>query len=80
MFKLLGFEVRLDWSWLIIAALVVWAVHSAVDWDWEMPALTLIALVLAGSLIAGAEREEEPGAAEVAIEPPRAEPAAALAP
>jgi hypothetical protein len=37
------------------AALVVWATHSAVDWDWEMPALTLVALVLAGMLVATAE-------------------------
>jgi hypothetical protein len=37
------------------AALVVWATHSAIDWDWEMPALTLVALVLAGMLVATAE-------------------------
>jgi hypothetical protein len=32
------------------AGLVVWAVHAGVDWDWEMPALTLVALVLAARL------------------------------
>jgi hypothetical protein len=37
-----------------VAALVVFAVHSAVDWDWEMPALTLPVLVLAGLLLAQA--------------------------
>jgi O-antigen ligase len=37
------------------AALVVWGTHSAIDWDWEMPTLTLIALVLAGALIATSE-------------------------
>jgi O-antigen ligase len=37
------------------AALVVWATHSAVDWDWEMPALTLLAIVLAGMLVATGE-------------------------
>ncbi|HZG49881.1 MAG TPA: O-antigen ligase family protein [Thermoleophilaceae bacterium] len=36
------------------AALVTWAWHSALDWDWEMPALTLPALVLAGVLAAAA--------------------------
>jgi hypothetical protein len=36
-------------------ALVVWATHSAVDWDWEMPALTLVAIVLAGMLVATGE-------------------------
>ena len=36
------------------AALAVWAFHSAIDWDWEMPALTLSAVVLAGALLARA--------------------------
>ena len=39
-----------------IAALSVWLVHAGLDWDWEMPALSLIAMVLAGALIAHAER------------------------
>jgi hypothetical protein len=34
------------------AALAVWAAHSAIDWDWELPALTLVAAVLAGMLLA----------------------------
>jgi hypothetical protein len=34
------------------AALTTWAFHSAIDWDWEMPALTLVAVVLAGTLLA----------------------------
>jgi O-antigen ligase len=38
------------------AALTVWAFHSAIDWDWEMPALTLLAVILAGGLLAHAER------------------------
>jgi hypothetical protein len=37
------------------AALVVWATHSALDWDWQMPALTLVAVVLAGLIVATAE-------------------------
>ncbi|HYM57182.1 MAG TPA: O-antigen ligase family protein [Solirubrobacteraceae bacterium] len=32
------------------AGLVLWALHTGIDWDWEMPALTLVALVLAGLL------------------------------
>jgi O-antigen ligase len=39
----------------LVAALVVWALHSAIDWDWEMPALTLIAVVVAGALVARAD-------------------------
>jgi len=37
------------------AALAVWAVHSGVDWDWEMPALTLVAIVLAGAALGAAQ-------------------------
>jgi len=39
------------------AALAVWAVHSGVDWDWEMPALTLVAVALAGHALTLAQRE-----------------------
>jgi len=41
-----------------LAALVVWSLHASIDWDWEMPAVTLPALVLAGLLIVLAERED----------------------
>jgi len=34
------------------AALVVYAIHAPLDWDWEMPALTLVAIMLAGFTIA----------------------------
>jgi O-antigen ligase len=42
------------------AVLVVWAAHSALDWDWEMPALTLVAMVLAGLIVATADEEPQP--------------------
>jgi hypothetical protein len=35
-----------------VAALVAWVLHASIDWDWEMPAVTLPALILAGLLIA----------------------------
>jgi hypothetical protein len=38
-----------------MAGVLVWLVHSAVDWDWEMPALSLVALVLAGLLLAAGD-------------------------
>jgi hypothetical protein len=41
------------------AAFVVWATHSALDWDWEMPALTLVGLALAGLIVASAEEAPE---------------------
>jgi O-antigen ligase len=37
------------------AALAAFALHAGIDWDWEMPALTLVALALAGRLIAAGE-------------------------
>jgi hypothetical protein len=41
------------------AALVVWLLHSALDWDWHMPALTLVAIVLAGALVGLGESEAD---------------------
>jgi hypothetical protein len=38
-----------------IAALVVYLAHAPLDWDWQMPAVTLIALVLAGTVLALAQ-------------------------
>jgi O-antigen ligase len=34
------------------AALVAYAFHASIDWDWEMPALSLVAVALAGVLLA----------------------------
>jgi O-Antigen ligase len=39
-----------------VAALAVWAVHAGLDWDWEMPAVTLVALALAAALVSWSER------------------------
>ncbi len=33
-----------------VAALAVFGVHAGLDWDWEMPALALTALLLAARL------------------------------
>jgi hypothetical protein len=38
-----------------LAGVVVWLAHSPLDWDWQMPALTLSAVLLAGGLVAIAE-------------------------
>jgi O-Antigen ligase len=35
-----------------IAVLVTYLAHSPLDWDWEMPAVTMIVMVLGGELIA----------------------------
>ena len=39
---------------------VAYLVHAAVDWDWEMPTVTLTALFLGIALLAAARREGEP--------------------
>jgi O-antigen ligase/polysaccharide polymerase Wzy-like membrane protein len=37
------------------AALGAWFLHASIDWDWQLPAVTLPAIALAGALIAIAE-------------------------
>jgi hypothetical protein len=34
------------------AALAAWAIHAGLDWDWEMPALTLMGLLLGAAALA----------------------------
>jgi hypothetical protein len=41
---------------------VAWLLHATIDWDWQLPAVTLPALVLAGGLLAASEKRL-PGAA-----------------
>jgi hypothetical protein len=35
-----------------IAGVVAYAAHAPLDWDWQMPAVTVVALILAGTLLA----------------------------
>jgi O-Antigen ligase len=37
------------------AALVVWSLHVSIDWGWQIPALSLLAVVMAGALVAASE-------------------------
>ncbi len=39
----------------LIAAAVVYVAHAPLDWDWQMPAVTLVALIVAGALVALSE-------------------------
>jgi O-antigen ligase len=52
----------------LAAGLAAWAFHAGLDWDWEMPAVTLPALLLAAAAIAWSERREAPPAGEPARE------------
>jgi O-antigen ligase/polysaccharide polymerase Wzy-like membrane protein len=38
------------------AVCAAWLLHASIDWDWQMPAVTLPAMVLAGGLLAESER------------------------
>ena len=40
------------------AAYLAYVIHAAVDWDWELPAVTVAALICAAALLAAARREE----------------------
>jgi O-antigen ligase len=39
----------------LAGGLAAWAVHAGLDWDWEMPAVTLPALMLGAAAIAWSE-------------------------
>jgi len=38
-----------------VAALSVWAAHAGLDWDWEMPAVSLMAVALAAAVVAAGD-------------------------
>ena len=44
------------------AGATVWFLHAAIDWDWQIPAVSLPPLILAGALIVAGEEELEPEA------------------
>ena len=43
----------------LFAAAVAWAIHAGVDWDWEMPAVTLWLFIAAGSGLASPQTPTE---------------------
>ena len=44
-------ENRVAWS-AVLAVYLTWLIHAGIDWDWEMPALTLPVFALAGAACA----------------------------
>jgi len=42
------------------AVCATWLLHASIDWDWQMPAVTIPAIVLAGALLAESERAGSP--------------------
>ncbi len=50
-----------------IAGFVTYIAHAPLDWDWQMPALTLVAIVLGGALLALAQPEAADRRSEPAV-------------
>ena len=44
----------------VAAGLATWAFHAGLDWDWEMPAVTLPALLLAAAAVSWSEEDPPP--------------------
>jgi len=42
------------------AVCIAWLLHASIDWDWQMPAVTLPVVVLAGGLLLQSEPSAEP--------------------
>ena len=61
------------------AGALVWLLHASIDWDWQLPAVSLPAIVLAGALIAAGEEEPAPQAAVAEPAPTAAGRAATVA-
>jgi hypothetical protein len=45
----------------VAGGLAAWTFHAGLDWDWEMPAVTLLALLLAAASIAWTDEKREAG-------------------
>jgi hypothetical protein len=55
------------------AAATVWLLSAMIDWHWQVPAVTLPAIVLAGALLAESDQPREPPAAESGVPVPETE-------
>ena len=61
------------------AVCVAWLLHATIDWDWQLPAVTLPAVALAGAPVAlgeapvlsGGRSRDPDGRAPRALAPPR---------
>lgn len=52
----------------LAAGLAAWAFHAGLDWDWEMPAVTLPVLLLAAGVVAWSEETESRSAGAARVE------------
>jgi hypothetical protein len=51
----------------LAAGLAAWTFHAGLDWDWEMPAVTLPALLLGAAAIAWSDKPDPSAAREAAM-------------
>ncbi len=42
----------------VFAVLLAWALHAGIDWDWQMPAVSIIFFALGGAVLARGARDE----------------------
>ena len=47
----------------IFASIAAWAAHAGIDWDWELPAVSIIPFALAGAALASSRPGVSPPAA-----------------
>jgi hypothetical protein len=59
------------------AALMAYAFHASIDWDWEMPALSLVAVALAGLLLARSAADRPESSASTVTAPSTTSPGSA---
>jgi hypothetical protein len=53
----------------IFAVMLMWAAHAAIDWDWQMPVLTIIFFGLGGMALGREAAATVPAATTVALAP-----------
>jgi hypothetical protein len=53
------------------AVSAVWLLHATIDWDWELPAVTLPVVIMAGALIAASEQRRPEAPRPTAVPEPR---------
>ena len=54
----------------VLAAMVAWLIHAGIDWDWEMPAVTLWIFALGGAALAARSERPSPIARPGAVARP----------
>jgi hypothetical protein len=54
-----------------VAVFAVWFLHTSIDWDWQLPAVSLVALIAVGAIVAAGELPATRPEAREELEPLR---------